>query len=180
MKHLSVYHVVYDKHLANISFSVFTKPRGGIFANPGWGDDCGAGEEGMEKTALASIDPESYCFPGAESSFMLTFAGQSLHCWFPYEFQMRPWAAWPWAILDSQREPAKLELTVSWRSQALGNGSYTQDPDCLTAPWPLCLPTKLPDDWLPVHGQQSNVGLRCWAADVIPIGKKIQTWDELP
>jgi hypothetical protein len=95
--------MAHGKRLVNISFSVFAKHRGVILQT--LAEETAVGlerREWMGETALAYIDAESYRFPGAErSSFMLTVAGLSLLCWFPYEFQMRPWAACPWAILDS-------------------------------------------------------------------------------
>lgn len=179
MKHLTVYHVVHDKHLANISFSVFTKPRGGIFANPGWGDDCGAGEEGWKRQP----------WHPSILSHIASLELKAVLCW-----HLLGRVCTAGFLMNFRWGPGLLDLGLSWtlkENQQNWNWLSAREarllvmeatPKTLTASLPLgplCLPTKLPDDWLPVHGQQSNVGLRCWAADVIPIGKKIQTWDKL-
>jgi hypothetical protein len=103
----------------------------------------------------------------------------SLCCCPYYKFQMRPWAHWPWTILDSQIEPAKLKLDPSKKGTALVDSYCPLASGCLIAPSWHVLPLSCGAWWLTpcfwaAEPQEGVPG--CRAADVIWIGQEIQAW----
>lgn len=79
-----------NKHLVNISCSLFTwelilqtlaEEAAVVLERRGWKRQPW---HTQMLNHVASLE--------LKAGFMLTFAGLSPLCWFPYEFQMRPWA----------------------------------------------------------------------------------------